>query len=80
MKVIDVAHAELEQCIRQARRERVVLTRNGKPITLLVGVEGLDLEQLELCLSDKFWSLIRERRAHRTMTRAELEKRLTQAE
>jgi hypothetical protein len=80
VKVIDVDQADLAQCIRQARREPVVLTRKGKPVTLLVGVEGLDLEQLELGLSDKFWTLIRERRAHQTMTREELERRLAQQE
>jgi hypothetical protein len=68
----------LEECIRQARRERVVLTCKGQPITLLIGVEGLDLEQLELAHSDAFWALIRERRTQQTMTRAELEKRLGQ--
>jgi hypothetical protein len=80
VKVIDVQEADLEECIRAARRERVVLTRKGKPITLLVGVEGLDLEQLELGHSETFWNFIRQRRKQKTMGREELEKRLTQAD
>jgi hypothetical protein len=43
---------------------------------VLVGVRGLDLEQIELGSSDEFWTLIRERRQQRTMSRAELDKRL----
>lgn len=80
MKVIDVQQTTLDECIRAARRGRVVLTRRGKPVTLLLGVEGLALEQLELGCSDEFWKLIKERRAQKTMSREELEKRLTQPE
>jgi antitoxin (DNA-binding transcriptional repressor) of toxin-antitoxin stability system len=76
VKIIRLREAKLESCIRQAQRERVVLTRNGKPVALLVGVEGLDLEQLQLGHSDEFWTMIRERRGQRKLTRQELEKRL----
>jgi hypothetical protein len=50
--------------------------RNRKPVALIVGVEGLDREQLELGSSDRFWRLIEERRKQKTITRADLEKRL----
>ena len=76
MKVISLDDANLKECIRDAQAQRVVLTRKGKPVALLVGVKGFDLEQLELGQSDKFWTLIRKRRAEKTMTREELEKRL----
>jgi antitoxin (DNA-binding transcriptional repressor) of toxin-antitoxin stability system len=76
VKVVGVQQADLEQCIRAAQRERVVLTRNGKPVAILVGVRGLDLEQIELGHSDEFWTLIRERRGQRTISREELEQRL----
>jgi antitoxin (DNA-binding transcriptional repressor) of toxin-antitoxin stability system len=78
MKVVGVQETNLEQCLRHARRQRVVLTKKGKPIALLVGVEGLDLEQIELGHSDEFWKLIRARRRQRTITRKELDKRLTE--
>ena len=78
MKVIDVQEADLEECIRAARRERVVLTRKGKPVALLVSVKGFDLEQLELGHSDQFWTLLRQRRTQKTMSRAELEHRLAE--
>jgi prevent-host-death family protein len=76
VKVVGVQETNLEDCVEQAQRERVVLTRRGKPVAVLVGVRGLDLEQIELGSSDEFWTLIRERRQQRTMSRAELDKRL----
>ena len=53
-----------------------MLTRRGKPVAVLIDVRGLDREQAELGVSDAFWSLIRERRKQRTVSRAELDKRL----
>ena len=76
MKTISVEHATLEVCIKDARRDRVVVTRKGKPVALVVGVEGLDKEQLQLGSSDKFWKLIDERRRQKTLSRREIEKRL----
>jgi antitoxin (DNA-binding transcriptional repressor) of toxin-antitoxin stability system len=77
MKTIGIEHATLELCIKDARRERVVLTRKGKPVALVVGVEGMDEEQLQLGSSDKFWALIEKRRRQRTISRAKLEKKLS---
>ena len=57
MKRVDLGQASLDRCVKEAQRERVVLTRNGKPVALLIGVEGLDEEQLELGSSDRFWTL-----------------------
>jgi len=76
MKVIEVNGTELANCVRDARRQDVILTRKGKPIALLIGVKGMDLEQLQLSVSDKFWKRVREWRKQKTITRAELEKRL----
>ncbi len=52
------------------------MTRRGKPVALVVGVEGLDEEQLQLGGSKKFWTLIEERRRQKTISRRELEKTL----
>ncbi len=48
MKVLGVKEAKLSERLRAARRDRVVITRQGKPVALIVGVEGMDLEQLAL--------------------------------
>jgi PHD/YefM family antitoxin component YafN of YafNO toxin-antitoxin module len=76
MKTTGLEHATLETCIKDARRDRVVVTRKGKPVALVLGVEGLDEEQLQLGSSEKFWKLIEERRRQKTISRRELEKTL----
>jgi antitoxin (DNA-binding transcriptional repressor) of toxin-antitoxin stability system len=76
MKVISSKRANLDTCINDSQHERIVITREGKPVALIVGIEGLDREQLRLGTSDKFWKLIGERRSQRTLSRAELEQRL----
>ena len=73
MKTVGLEHAMLETCIKDAQREQVLITRDGKPLALIVGVEGMDEEQLQLGSSSKFWELITERRAQKTIGRAELE-------
>lgn len=76
MKMIGLEQANLDVCVNDAQRERVVITRNGKPVALIVGVEGMDKEQLELGSSDKFWRLIEQRRKQKTISRSELEKKI----
>lgn len=76
MKLVSLDRATLDTCVKDAQRERVVITHKGKPVALIVGVEGMDEEQLQLGASDKFWKLMTERRAQKTMSRAELEQKL----
>ena len=79
MKLIGLESANLDTCVEDAQHERVVVTRAGKPVALIIGVEGMDEEQLQLGGSDKFWKLITERRAQGTLSRAELEQTLKRA-
>lgn len=79
MKVIQIDEADIKECVKDAQHERVILIRQGKPIALIVGVAGMDLEQIALGHSDEFWQLIRERRGQKTVSRAELEKRLAES-
>jgi hypothetical protein len=80
VKVIGIEQANLEECVRDAQHDRVVLMRKDKPVAVLVGVKGLDLEQIELGHSDEFWTLMKQRRQQKTMTRAQLEERLADSE
>ena len=73
---IDLKQANLDTCVHDAQRERVVITRDGKPIVLIIGIAGLDEDQLQLGSSDKFWRLIAERRAQKTVNRAQLEQNI----
>ena len=76
MKAISLKDTSLDACVRDAQRGRIIITRDGKPVALVVGVAGLDAEQLELGSSAKFWELISHRREQKTLTRAQLEKRI----
>jgi antitoxin (DNA-binding transcriptional repressor) of toxin-antitoxin stability system len=79
MKIVGIEDAKLETCIKDAQRQRVVITRKGKPVAMIVSVNGMDLEQLELSSSDKFWRLVRKWRKQKTYTREQLEKRLAES-
>ena len=76
MKVVGLEQATLDGCVRDAQEEQIVVTRNGRPVALVVGINGLDAEQVQLGSSPRFWALVAERRAEQTVSRAGLEKRL----
>jgi hypothetical protein len=78
MKVLGLQDTTLATCIQEAQHERVVITRDGMPVALVVGVEGLDLEQIYYGQSDEFWQLIKERRAQKTVSREEMERQLAE--
>jgi antitoxin (DNA-binding transcriptional repressor) of toxin-antitoxin stability system len=58
---------EVGQLFDSAQSERVLVTRNGKPIALVVGVEHKDEEDYRLELSPEFWRMIEERRREPTI-------------
>ena len=62
MKQIVLEKSTLAACVRHARRGHVLVTRRGKPVALVVNVQGMDAEQLELGSSDQFWQLMEKRR------------------
>jgi prevent-host-death family protein len=76
MKQLPVESPDLKSSVIRARRGRVVITRHGRPLALLVGVAGLDSEQLSLGADSRFWKLIEQRRAQKTVTRAHMEQEL----
>ena len=58
MKVIALKETNLDACVSEAQHEKIVITRNGKPVAPVVGVAGLDAEQLELGSNPEFWKLM----------------------
>lgn len=64
MKMIGVGEAQagLSGLVEQSQKERIVLTRHGKPVALLVGIKGRDLEEVLLTQDAGFRALIAERR------------------
>ena len=69
MKTLGIEQATLDACVREAQGDRVLVTRDGLPVAMVVGLEGLDEEQLRLGSSDQFWKLISQRRQQPTVTR-----------
>jgi prevent-host-death family protein len=78
MKTIPVRDLQkkIKECVDQAQRDRVVITRHGKPAAVLVGVEGEEWEDVVLQTDPAFWKLIRARRKQPTLSLDELKKRL----
>jgi antitoxin (DNA-binding transcriptional repressor) of toxin-antitoxin stability system len=80
MKTVSLEKSTLDACVKDAQHDRVVVTRRGKPVALVVGVEGMDEEQLALGGSSEFWQLIAKRRNQKPISRTELEDRLATRE
>jgi PHD/YefM family antitoxin component YafN of YafNO toxin-antitoxin module len=53
---------DVEAYLAAAQRQRVVVTRNGKPIAIVVGMEHKDAEDFGYMTSPEFWRMIDERR------------------
>ncbi len=56
------AQGAFQQVLESAQDERVVITRDGKPSAVVLGLEYYDAEDLELASSSEFWQMIEERR------------------
>ncbi len=67
---------KVKECMDISQEDQVVITRHGKPVAVLVGVEGRDWEDLVLPTSPAFWKLIEDRRKQRTISLTELRTRL----
>ena len=76
MKTIGLEKTSLDSCIDEAQQERVIVTRKGKPVALIIGI---DEEQLDLGRDDSFWKLIEDRRNQDTVGREELQKLINSA-
>lgn len=64
------------ESVDAAQKDRMVVTRNGKPAALLIGVEGQDWESVVLQTSARFWKLIDKRRAEETVPIAKMRRRV----
>lgn len=77
MKTVEIDQLSLQTCVHEAERGGVLVMRNGVPAAVVLSVDGMDREQVELGVSDRFWKLIATRRTEPTLNRAELEKRIS---
>lgn len=77
MKILSLEQTDLTAAVKDAQDERVVITQNGKPVAIILSTADWDEEQLQLAQSDSFWQLITKRRGQKSISRAELEHRIT---
>lgn len=56
------AQSDLRRVLDSAQEERVLITRDGKPAAVILGLEPYDAEDLQLAGSADFWRMIEERR------------------
>jgi hypothetical protein len=62
--------------MESAQHERILVTRNGKLLAVVVGIENKDEEDLRLEASPDFWRMIEERRRRPTRRLEDVEAEL----
>ena len=78
MKTISVRDLQkrVRETVEISQKEKVVITRHGRPAAIVVGVEGSDWEDVFYRTSPEFWKMIQERRKEKPISLAEMRKRL----
>jgi prevent-host-death family protein len=78
MKTMTVFEARnnFSRTLEVAKRDVVVVTRNGKPVAAIQAISDDDLEDLVLERSPKFWDMIRRARRGRPVPLAAVRRRL----
>lgn len=67
---------QLQDYVRSVQQEQILITQNGKPIALLLGLENFDPEQWNLQFSVEFWEMIGARRQRPTVPLSVVEAQL----
>ena len=78
MKTISVRdlQKQIRSVVETAQDDQVVITRNGQPVAVMVGVEGVDWETVAVETSRSFWKEIARRRGQKTISLTEIRNRL----
>jgi antitoxin (DNA-binding transcriptional repressor) of toxin-antitoxin stability system len=66
----------IRETVETAQKERVVLTRHGDPVALVIGLQGMEWEDVVLQTSRPFWKMIQKRRKQKTIPLREMRERL----
>ena len=78
MKTIGVRELQkrIRECVETSQVEGVVITRNGKPASIVIGVEGFDWDDIVIQSDPAFWSTMRERRKEKSISADEMRRRV----
>lgn len=66
--------AKLSEYCERSQGERVLITKHGKPLALMIGVEGRTLEDVLTAMNPDFWRLVEERRRQPTVSSNDMRK------
>ncbi len=72
----EYARSHLRAVLHSAQRDRIVVTRGGKPCAVILGIESYDAEDLQLATSPEFWRMIDKRRQEPSISLSQLKHRL----
>jgi prevent-host-death family protein len=70
------ARSNLAGVIEMAQHDHVVVTRQGRPAVVIMGVEDLDPEQIALGLDDDLWAEIEQARAGEYVSSEQMKREL----
>jgi prevent-host-death family protein len=62
------ARNNFSRTLDAARKDVVVVTRNGRPVAAIQGIDDADMEDLLLERSQKFWTMIARARAGKAVS------------
>ena len=65
----------IRKTVEDSQGERIVLTRRGEPVALIIGLEGMDWEDVVLQADPGFWREIEARRKEETIPLSEMRRR-----
>jgi antitoxin (DNA-binding transcriptional repressor) of toxin-antitoxin stability system len=71
---------DVHELLEEAQRERILVTRDGTPFAVVVGIAAKDDEDLRLEISPEFWRMIEERRRDPTVRLEDVEAELLAGE
>ena len=67
---------DIHELLEEAQHERILVTRDGTPFAVIVGVAHKDQEDLRLESSPEFWRMIEQRRREPTVRLEDVEAEL----
>jgi antitoxin (DNA-binding transcriptional repressor) of toxin-antitoxin stability system len=73
---LDQFIVDVQGLMEAVQNEHIVVTRDGKPLALVVGLENKDDEDLRLEMSPAFWEMIAASRLEPTVPLEEVEAEL----
>lgn len=74
--VDDMTSEKFDSCLQESQEDRVLLTRNGSAVAVLVGVQNPNAPEIEVVDDPEFWSMIADRRKQSCLTSEELKRKM----